>query len=53
MKLLQRVSRNHEKLDTNVLVRYLAADGPRQLAAAEGVIEECRENDEPLFLLPA
>ena len=37
-------------LDTNVLVRYRAADEPRQLAAAEAVIEGCRENREPLFL---
>jgi predicted nucleic-acid-binding protein len=29
-------------LDTNVLVRYLAADHPKQFAAAEGLIEECR-----------
>ena len=37
-------------LDTNVLVRYLAADDPRQLAAAEGLIEECRNANEPLYL---
>ena len=37
-------------LDTNVLVRYLAADDPKQFALAERVIEECRENQEPLFL---
>jgi len=37
-------------LDTNVLVRYLAADEPRQSAAAERVIEECRRNEEPLYL---
>jgi len=28
-------------LDTNVLLRYLTADEPRQCAAAERVIEEC------------
>jgi len=37
-------------LDTNVLVRYLAADDKKQLAAAEQIIEECRRNREPLFL---
>ena len=37
-------------LDTNVLVRYLAADEPRQCAAAERVIEECLRNEEPLYL---
>jgi predicted nucleic-acid-binding protein len=37
-------------LDTNVLVRYLAADEPRQSAVAERVIEECLRNDEPLYL---
>jgi predicted nucleic-acid-binding protein len=37
-------------LDTNVLVRYLVADEPRQLAAAERVIEESRESQDPLFL---
>ena len=37
-------------LDTNVLVRYLAADDPTQLAAVEQFIEECSENQEPVFL---
>jgi predicted nucleic-acid-binding protein len=37
-------------LDTNILVRYLAADEPRQFAAAERIIEECRRNEEPLYL---
>lgn len=37
-------------LDTNVLVRYLAADEPKQAKAAERVIEDCRRNDETLFL---
>jgi len=37
-------------LDTNVLVRYLAADHARQLAVAEGLIEECRKTNEPLYL---
>jgi predicted nucleic-acid-binding protein len=37
-------------LDTNVLVRYLAADHPKQLAVAEELMEECRRNREPLFL---
>jgi predicted nucleic-acid-binding protein len=37
-------------LDTHVLVRYLAADHPKQLAAAEGLIEECRNANEPLYL---
>lgn len=37
-------------LGTNVLVRYLAADDKKQLAAAEQIIEECRRNREPLFL---
>jgi predicted nucleic-acid-binding protein len=37
-------------LDSNVLVRYLAADDKKQLATAEEIIEECRRNREPLFL---
>lgn len=37
-------------LNTNVLVRYLAADDPKQLAATEGLIEECRNANEPLYL---
>lgn len=37
-------------LDTNVLVRYLAADDKRQLAAVEELVEESRRNREPLFL---
>ncbi len=37
-------------LDTNVLVRYLTADHPKQLAAAERIIEECRDNEEPIYL---
>jgi predicted nucleic-acid-binding protein len=37
-------------LDTNVLVRYLTADDKKQLASADQIIEECRKNQEPLFL---
>ena len=37
-------------VDTNVVVRYLTADDNRQLAAAERVFEQCREQREPLFL---
>lgn len=37
-------------LDTNVLVRYLAADDKKQLAVAEVIFEECMRNREPLFL---
>jgi predicted nucleic-acid-binding protein len=37
-------------LDTNVLVRYLAADDPRQTRAAERLIEGCRQKKEPLFI---
>jgi predicted nucleic-acid-binding protein len=37
-------------LDTNVLVRYLAADDPKQLAAAEKLIEGSGAEREPLFL---
>jgi predicted nucleic-acid-binding protein len=37
-------------LDTNVLVRYLAADDKKQLAMAETIVEECTRNREPLFL---
>ena len=40
-------------LDTSVLVRYLAADEPRQCAAAERVFEECQRNEEPLYLIVA
>lgn len=37
-------------LDTNVLVRYLAADDPKQTPVAERFIDECRRKEEPLFL---
>jgi predicted nucleic-acid-binding protein len=37
-------------LDTNILVRYLAADDARQTAAAEHLLEESQRKDEPLFL---
>jgi predicted nucleic-acid-binding protein len=37
-------------LDTNVLVRYLAADDPKQLATVEELMEECQKNREPFFL---
>ena len=37
-------------LDSNVLLRYLIGDDPRQAAVAEGIIEECRKADELLFI---
>lgn len=37
-------------LDTNVLVRYLTADDAHQLAAAERIVDQCRDAGEPLFL---
>jgi len=37
-------------LDTNVLIRYLAADDPRQTRAAEKLIEDCRQKKESLFI---
>ncbi len=37
-------------LDTNVLVRYLTTDDPRQARTAERVIEECRSSGEPIYL---
>lgn len=37
-------------LDTNVLLRYIAADDPVQLALADGILNECRENNEQMFL---
>ena len=37
-------------LDTSVLVRYLAADDPRQTRAAERLIEDCRQKEESLFI---
>jgi predicted nucleic-acid-binding protein len=37
-------------LDTNIVVRYLAADDPTQSPAAERVIEESIRNQEPLHL---
>ena len=41
-------------IDTNVLVRYLAADDRKQLALAEHTIEECHKNGEQLYLtMPA
>ena len=37
-------------LDTNVLVRYLAADDPRQTRLVEKEFEASRENEELFFL---
>ena len=37
-------------LDTNVLVRYLAADDPAQTRTAVRIIEDARQKEEPLFL---
>ena len=37
-------------LDTNVLVRYVAADEPAQTASAEKMIEECLAKRERVFL---
>lgn len=37
-------------LDTNVLVRYLAADDPKQLATVEELMDESQRNREPFFL---
>jgi predicted nucleic-acid-binding protein len=37
-------------LDTNVLVRYLAADDPAQTRPAARIIEDARQREEPLFL---
>lgn len=37
-------------LDTNVLIRYLAADDPRQTASAGRLFEDCQRKEEPLFL---
>lgn len=37
-------------LDSNVLLRYLINDDPRQAGISEGIIEECRRSEEPLFI---
>jgi predicted nucleic-acid-binding protein len=37
-------------LDTNILVRYLAADDPSQTRTAVRIIEDARQREEPLFL---
>ena len=37
-------------IDTNVLVRYLVKDDPRQTARVEKLIEETLESDDILFL---
>ena len=37
-------------LDTNVLVRYLAADDAKQLATVEELLDEAERNREPLFV---
>ena len=37
-------------LDTNVLVRYLAADDEKQLAAVDRLMAQCRRNQEQLFI---
>ncbi len=37
-------------IDTNVLVRYMAADDPHQTRLAEKFIEACRKEEEPIFV---
>jgi predicted nucleic-acid-binding protein len=37
-------------LDTNILVRYLAADDEKQLAAADRLMAQCRRRQEQLFV---
>ena len=37
-------------LDSNVLLRYLVGDDLRQTAIAERIIEECRHDEEPLYV---
>ena len=37
-------------VDTNVLVRYMAADDPVQTRTAEKFIELCRRKDDPIFI---
>lgn len=37
-------------VDTNVLVRYMAADDPHQTRSAERFIETCRKEEEPIFV---
>jgi predicted nucleic-acid-binding protein len=37
-------------LDTNFLVRYLAADDAKQLATAEELLDQSQRDREPLFL---
>lgn len=37
-------------LDTNLLVRYLAADDAKQLATVEELLDESQRNREPFFL---
>lgn len=37
-------------LDTNVLVRYLVGDDPRQFAAARGTIQAALDSGETLFI---
>jgi predicted nucleic-acid-binding protein len=37
-------------LDSNVLLRYLVNDEPRQTGISERIFEECRRTEEPLFI---
>lgn len=37
-------------VDTNVLIRYLAADDPSKTRLAEKFIEGCRRQEEPIFI---
>lgn len=37
-------------VDTNVLVRYMAADDPRQTRLAERFIESCRKEEEQVLI---
>jgi len=37
-------------LDTNILLRYMAGDDPKQSGVAERIIEECRANEEPIYV---
>ncbi len=37
-------------LDTNILARFVTADHPQQVAAARGLLQACRDAQEPMYL---
>jgi len=50
MMRLRQAPARMRSVDTNVLVRYLTDDDPKQAAAVERFFDECRRNRDSVFI---